>query len=152
AAEKVDLVDEPVALAGSDRRLGRVVGSAYIDASGRAGAGAQLTTDALLHAVLVAVEDMAAMKAGRLGSLDVRILARDPVLGHGLERDLEAVEQSHRATSRPRRRARLGWPRRRVSGQSGGPRRQWPGTAGRKRPPQPPPRGRHSRSASRWSR
>src|SRR4029077_20609841 len=129
AAEKVDLVDEPVALAGSDRRLGRVVGSTYIDASGRAGAGAQLTTDALLHAVLVAVEDMAAVEAGRLGSLDVRILDSDAVLGHGLERDLEAVEQSHRATSRPRRRAHLGWLRRRASGQFDGARRQLTGTA-----------------------
>ena len=74
AAQVVDLVDEAVALAGRHRVVGRVVGAADVDAPGRAHAGAQLAADALLHAVLVPVEDVAAVEA--LGLLALR--ARSP--------------------------------------------------------------------------
>src|SRR5690606_1898520 len=52
-----------VALARRGRVLGVVVGAAHVDAVGRAHAGAQLAADALLHAVLVAVEDVTAVQA-----------------------------------------------------------------------------------------
>ena len=69
AAQVVDLVDEAEALA-RRRRVGRVVvGAAHVDALGRADAGTQLAADALLHAVLVAVEDVAAVQALGLGDL-----------------------------------------------------------------------------------
>ena len=74
AAQVVDLVDEAVALAGADRVVGRVVGAADVDAAGRAHAGAQLAADALLHAVLVAVEDVTAVEAVRLVPLAALVL------------------------------------------------------------------------------
>ena len=62
AAQVVDLVDEAEALARRRRGVGVVVLAADVDALGRAHAGAQLAPDALLHAVLVAVEDVAAVE------------------------------------------------------------------------------------------
>src|SRR5207248_9586981 len=78
APQVVDLVDEAVALAWRDGIVGRVVGTAHVDAPRRAHACAQLAADALLHAVLVAVEDVATVEAQRLGPLPVRIRNRDP--------------------------------------------------------------------------
>ena len=63
AAQVVDLVDEAPALAGADRVVGRVVGAPHVDAAGRTDPGAQLAADALLHAVLVPVEDVTAVEA-----------------------------------------------------------------------------------------
>src|SRR4051794_25442463 len=77
AAQVIDLVDEAVALARRHRRVGRVVGAAHVDAPCRADARAQLAPDALLHAVLVAVEDVAAVEALRLRALLVGILRGD---------------------------------------------------------------------------
>ena len=100
AAEEVDLVDEPVALTRRHRIVRRVVGAPHIDASGRADAGAQLAADALLHAVLVAVEDVAAVEAHRLGPLLLGILggddlARVAAVEQLLERDRETFEVAH---------------------------------------------------------
>ena len=105
AAQVVDLVDEAVALAGADRVVGRVVGAADVDALGRAHAGAQLAPDALLHAVLVPVEDVAAVEALRLGDLLVvaaalvaaGVLGGDVLAAEGpdlAERDEEALRGS----------------------------------------------------------
>ena len=66
AAEVVDLVDEAVPLTRRDRIVDRVVGAADVDATRRAHARAQLAADALLHAVLVAVEDVTAVLPRRL--------------------------------------------------------------------------------------
>ena len=63
AAQVVDLVDEAVALAGRHRVFRRVVFASHIDASRWAHASAQLTADALLHAVFVPVEHVAAVEA-----------------------------------------------------------------------------------------
>src|SRR5581483_11437378 len=63
AAQVVDLVDEAVALARRDGGVGRVVGAPDVDALGGADTGAELAADALLHPVLVAVEDVAAVEA-----------------------------------------------------------------------------------------
>ena len=103
AAEVVDLVDEAVALAGRHGVVGRVVGAAHVDAPGRAHTGAQLAADALLHAVLVAVEDVATVQSSRLGPLGTRVLdVRDGdgltgvgALEHLAERDAEALEVPH---------------------------------------------------------
>src|SRR5438105_2778774 len=78
AAQVVDLVDEPVALPRRNRGVGRVVGTADVDALGGADTGAQLAADALLHPVLVAVEDVPAVEAGGLGPLGLRVLGGDP--------------------------------------------------------------------------
>src|SRR5205823_2961570 len=58
AAQIVDLVDESVPLAWAHRVVGDVVLPAHVDASRRAHAGTELAPDALLHAVLVAIEDV----------------------------------------------------------------------------------------------
>src|SRR5438046_2257172 len=71
AAEGGDLVDEAVPLARRDRRVGRVVSAAHVDAPGRAHPGTQLAADAFLHAVLVAVEDVAAVEPEGLGPLPI---------------------------------------------------------------------------------
>ena len=75
AAQVVDLVDEAVALARRHRGVGRVVGAAHVDALRRAHARAQLAPDALLHPVLVAVEDVATVEALRLRPLVLRVVA-----------------------------------------------------------------------------
>src|SRR6266545_2149226 len=100
ATQVVDLVDEAVALARRHGIVGRVVGAANVDAAGRAHARAQLAPDALLHAVLVAVEDMAPVHALGLGPLGLRVLDGDGVAGLGAveqlaEGDLEPVEIAH---------------------------------------------------------
>ena len=92
AAQVVDLVDEPEALARRRRVVRIVVGAAHVDALGRADAGAQLAADALLHAVLVAVEDVTAVQPVRLRRLDVvgrrpaRPARRRPRRGAALQR------------------------------------------------------------------
>src|SRR5438876_10331848 len=80
APQEVDLVHEAVALARRHRGVGRIVSSPDVDAAGRTDSGAQLAPDAFLHAVLVAAEDVAAVKTLRLGPLLLRVLGRDPGL------------------------------------------------------------------------
>src|SRR5262249_23764721 len=63
APQVIDLVDEAVALPRRDRIVDRVVGAAHVDALRGTDARAQLAPDALLHAVLVPVEDVAAVLA-----------------------------------------------------------------------------------------
>ena len=104
AAQVVDLVDEAVALAGADRVVGRVVLAAHVDAPGRAHAGAQLAADALLHAVLVPVEDVTAVEADRLVPLAALVLRRTTrvsrcLLAHLAERDQEASEVAHQSNT-----------------------------------------------------
>src|SRR5436190_18138203 len=77
ATEIVDLVDEAVALTGAHGRVDGVVLAAHVDATGRAHARAQLASDALLHAVLVAVQDVATMEPDGLRPLLLRIFDRD---------------------------------------------------------------------------
>ena len=97
AAQVVDLVDEAEALAWRGRVLRVVVGAAHVDALRRAHAGAQLAADALLHAVLVAVEHVAAVQALGLGDLLVATLGVVALLGDattGVRRgDALAAEQ-----------------------------------------------------------
>src|SRR5690606_36215070 len=106
APEAVDLVDEAVALAGRHRVVGRVVGAAHVDAAGRAHPGAQLAADALLHPVLVAVEDVTAVEPDGLVPLGPLVL--DVGDGLGLagagaleqlpEADGEDAEVAHQCT------------------------------------------------------
>jgi hypothetical protein len=100
AAEIVDLVHESVPLSGSDGRIGRVVGAAHVDAPRRAHARAQLAADALLHAVLVAVEDVPAVQALGFRALLLRIELRDPRAEDLPERDGEAAEKIEHAHQR----------------------------------------------------
>ena len=71
----------------------RVVQAAHVDAVGRAHPGAQLAADALLHAVLVAVEDMTAVLAGLLGSLLLGVLAGHRRPTEVLEGQLEPAQK-----------------------------------------------------------
>ena len=104
AAQVVDLVDEAVALARRDRRLGVVLGTAHVDAAGGTHTGAELATDALLHAVLVAVQDMTAVHAQRLRRLLLRILRGDSLLASDLaQADEETSEITHYSTTPWRR-------------------------------------------------
>src|SRR5262249_52543012 len=100
APQVVDLVDEAVALARADRTIGRVVGAAHVDALRRAHARAELAADALLHAVLVAIEDVTAVRAARLQPLLHRIRERDAlVLADLAQRHEEPGEPSHQRNS-----------------------------------------------------
>ena len=104
AAQIVDLVDEAVALTRRDRVLGIVLRSAHIDAPGGTDTGAQFAADALLHAVLVAVEDVATMDPEGLRGLLLRILGRDPLLASDLtQADEETSEVTHYSTTPCRR-------------------------------------------------
>src|SRR3954464_8909826 len=105
AAQVVDLVDEAVALTGTDRRVRRVVLAPHVDATGRAHAGAQLAADALLHAVLVAVQHVPAVEPLGLVPLAALVLGVGPgdaiALADLAEGDREAVQEPHYApTSR----------------------------------------------------
>ena len=84
AAQVVDLIDEAVALARRHRFVGRVVGAAHVDATSGAHTGAQLAADALLHAVLVAVQHMAPVQALGLGPLATLVLGVGKRLALGL--------------------------------------------------------------------
>src|SRR2546421_11516198 len=65
--------------------LGRVLGRLHHDAAHRTGDGTELAADALLEAVGVAMQDVAAARAWRGGVLAVRGLAGDERLGGVLE-------------------------------------------------------------------
>ena len=114
APQVVDLVDEAVALTRRDGIVDRVVGAAHVDAVGRANTGAKLAADALLHAVFVTVEDVAAVHTHRLVTLFVVVAAALVLTGHPVvkelaERHLEAIkarEDSHQSTPSPARRLR----------------------------------------------
>jgi hypothetical protein len=120
AAEVVDLVDEAVALARRRGVVGIVVLAAHVDALGGADTRAQLAADALLHAVLVPVEDVSPVEPlglrdllvvvdRRIGALaalarvsPTRVLGGDllaaeqPVL---LDRDGEPFQISHQLSA-----------------------------------------------------
>ena len=93
APQEVDLVDVAVALPGGDRVVGRVVESADIDAVGRTHPRAELAADALLHPVLVTVEDVATVLARLLHLLLFRVLAGDRQSPQVLEGELEPSEE-----------------------------------------------------------
>src|SRR5690606_9533643 len=81
-----------------------VVGAAHVDAAGRADTGAELAADALLHAVLVAVEDVTAVHPDRLGRLLLGVLGGDALLApHLAQADEEASEVTHQSTTPSRR-------------------------------------------------
>src|SRR5256884_6398587 len=95
--------------------LGRVLGRLHHDAADRAGDGAELAPDALLEAVGVAVQDVAAALARRDGLLPFRVLDGDDGLGvvlegcrqgtgdvEGTEKDLAQRHQSVPWGPRPR--------------------------------------------------
>src|ERR1700722_12603532 len=73
--------------------VGRVVQAAHVDAVGRADTGAELAADALLHSVLVAVQDVAAVLARLLGLLLLRVLGGDPGPAQVLEGQLESAQE-----------------------------------------------------------
>src|SRR5579884_1957409 len=93
AATHVDLVDARVALAGRDAVLGRVLGRDDADAVGRARCRAERAADALLEPVLVPPETVAAAEARVDRPLVLRVLLRDRLLEHLLQRDAEALER-----------------------------------------------------------
>src|SRR5262249_31563773 len=97
AAQEVDLVDKPVALSWRNGGIGWVVRSAHIDATGRAHAGAELATNALLHAVLVAVEDVAAVDALRLGAFVLRVEVGDLRFRRLLTGDQKTLEKRNKS-------------------------------------------------------
>ena len=99
AAEVVDLVDEAVPLTRRDRIVDRVVGAADVDATRRAYARAQLAADALLHAVLVAVEDVTTVLPRRLLRLHGGIFRREARLAHLPQRDPEPGKATHQRNS-----------------------------------------------------
>src|SRR3989442_14168587 len=65
--------------------LGRVLGRLHHDAAHRAGDGAEFAADALLEAVSIAVQDVAATLARRDGLLPLRVLDGDDRLWVVLE-------------------------------------------------------------------
>ena len=89
AAQIVDLVHPAVALARGEPRLIGVVGALDVDRVGRAGPGAQLAADALLQAVGVAVELVAAVVARLDRTRLLRILLGDVFFEHRRERHAE---------------------------------------------------------------
>src|SRR5262249_21148589 len=99
APEAVDLVHVAVALARRGGCVGRVVGAADVDALRRAHARTELTADALLHAVLVAVEDVAAVRARRLRALLLGELLGDLGAADLSQRDREPAEPAHQRIS-----------------------------------------------------
>src|SRR5439155_11515276 len=109
AAAHVDLVDACVAFAGRDTVLGRVLLCHDAYAVRRARRGAERAADALLEAVLVAVEAMPSAETRIDGPLVFRVLLRDRLLEELPERDGETLDavcrlQAHDVT-RSRRRA-----------------------------------------------
>src|SRR5262249_28995256 len=98
AAQVVDLVDVAVALARRDQVVERVVDAAHVDAASRAHAGAQLAADALLHTVLVPVEDVTTVETDQLNPLAanmLKIVLSQPLLEQLLERDAKPVKITH---------------------------------------------------------
>src|SRR5581483_12001562 len=99
AAQIVDLVDPPVAFARREPLLIGVVGAFDIDGVGRARPGAQLAADALLQAVFVAVELVAAVIARRHRAGILRVFLGERLFEHRPEGDAEpgegAEELSH---------------------------------------------------------
>src|SRR5205085_11709586 len=100
ATQIVDLVDEPVAFAGADRLVGRIVLASDVDAARWADARAQLTADALLHAVFVPVEHVTPVETNGLLALLLRILDRDDAsvlaaVEQLAERDAEPFQVTH---------------------------------------------------------
>src|SRR5467141_3961810 len=77
--------------------LGRVLGRLHDDAAHRAGDGAELAADALLEAVGIAVQDVAAARARRNGLLPFRILDGDDRLGVVLEGSRQGTGDVDRA-------------------------------------------------------
>src|SRR6185312_5604232 len=92
AAAHVDLVDAGVALAGRVALLLGVLRRDHADAVGRAGGGAQRAADALLEAVLVPVQAVAATEARVDGPLVLGVLLRDGLPEEVPERDREALD------------------------------------------------------------
>src|SRR5579875_3385883 len=91
ASEIVDLV--AVAVARGHRVVRRVVEPSDIDAVGGTDARTQLASDALLHAVFVAAENVATVKPRGLRSLLVGILAGHSLPTQVLEGELEPEEE-----------------------------------------------------------
>src|SRR5690242_9761815 len=80
------------ALSGRDPIVRGVLGRDDADAVGRAGGRAQRAADALLEAVLVPVQAVAAAVARVHRPLVLRVLLRDRLLEDLLQRDAEALE------------------------------------------------------------
>ena len=81
---------------GGDAILGRVLLGDDTDAVRRARGGAERAADALLEAVLVRVQAVAATEARIDGALVLRVLLRDRLPEDLPERDTEALERRER--------------------------------------------------------
>src|SRR6266704_3229753 len=92
AAVVVDLVDGGVALAHRPALLGGVFGPLHVDRVGRAGIGAQLAADAALQAVVVAVEQVAAVEARCRRVALLRVLDGVALPEHAPEGDRQTFE------------------------------------------------------------
>src|SRR5207249_5406354 len=93
AAAHVDLVDPGVALAGGVALLVGVLVGDDADAVGRAGRRAQRAADALLEAVRVPVQAVAAAEARVDRALVLRVLLRHRLSEEMPERDPEALDR-----------------------------------------------------------
>src|SRR5919108_525895 len=96
AAAQVDLVDAGIPLTRRDAVRGGVLGRDDPDAVRRAGGSAQRAADALLQAVRVAPEPVAAAETWIDGTLLLRVLLRDRLLENLFERDAEAANRIER--------------------------------------------------------
>ena len=117
AAQVVDLVDAAVALAGAEPGVLGVVRALDEDRVRGAGPGAELAAHALLQAVGVAVELVAAMEARLRRTLLLRVLLGLELAEHRGERDAESADRGEQvgeeATLRGVRvplRVSHGWP------------------------------------------
>src|SRR5581483_4386645 len=99
AAAHVDLVDARVALSRRDAVLRRVLSRHDADAVGGARSRAERAADALLEAVLVPVQAVAAAEARIDRALVLRVLLGDRLLEDLLERDAEALQRRDRLRS-----------------------------------------------------
>src|SRR4029077_4064885 len=91
AAHEIDLVPLGVSLTWRDRRVGIVLSGEHVDTPDGAGGCAQLATDAPLEPVVVPVQDVPAAMAWRHRLLLLRVLDRDGVRPHLLQRECQAL-------------------------------------------------------------
>jgi len=98
ATQHVDLIHEPEPFAGAYRIVDRIVLTTDVNASRRAHTGAQFATDALLHAIGVAIEHVTTMEPLRLDALLFGVLGGQLSLEHLTQRHCEPgnrIEEAH---------------------------------------------------------
>jgi hypothetical protein len=92
-AEIVDLVDVPVALTRTDGVVHGVIEATDVDAVSGADTGAELTANALFHAIFVPVKYVTTVLAWLLGTLLLGIARRHRRPSDVEQRELEATEE-----------------------------------------------------------